>query len=216
MSYQLIQGDCLDVMRGMEAGSVDAVITDPPYLEGDFSHTLPMFLRISSRVVLTPGKYEVYNWIRRQEPTHMYAWFVPGTKATAGQAAFHVLWEPILSYGYPKIPPGSDVFNFPLMVDPMAEGHPWPKPLNLMKYLIERWSKPGDTIFDPFMGSGTTGVAAMLTGRKFKGVELNPEYFAIAKARITKAATMAAGEFVPIADPGATFDDLPIFNQDTP
>ncbi len=65
--------------------------------------------------------------------------------------------------------------------------HPTEKPVELMKYCIELISSPGDTIFDPFMGSGTTGVAAVQTGRNFIGCELDPDYFAIAERRIKNA-----------------------------
>jgi DNA modification methylase len=56
-----------------------------------------------------------------------------------------------------------------------------------MIWCIENWTKPGDTIFDPFMGSGTTGVAAIQLGRNFIGCEIDPDYFEIAKKRIEQA-----------------------------
>ena len=62
--------------------------------------------------------------------------------------------------------------------------HPTQKPLNLMKRLITSLSKKDDTILDFFMGSGTTGVAALELGRKFIGVEINESFFAMAKERI--------------------------------
>jgi DNA modification methylase len=62
--------------------------------------------------------------------------------------------------------------------------HPTEKPLPLMKELVRLFTNPGDVIFDPFMGSGSTGVAALELGRKFIGVEKNPEYFALATRRI--------------------------------
>ena len=65
--------------------------------------------------------------------------------------------------------------------------HPTQKPLDIMKWCIEIASKEGDTIFDPFMGSGTTGVAAVQLGRKFIGCEINPDYYAIAEKRIKQA-----------------------------
>jgi DNA modification methylase len=65
--------------------------------------------------------------------------------------------------------------------------HPTQKPLPLMKWCIEQLSSEGDTIFDPFMGSGTTGVACVQTGRNFIGVEIDPGYFAIAQKRIAEA-----------------------------
>lgn len=67
--------------------------------------------------------------------------------------------------------------------------HPTEKPLSLMKELIELFTNPGDTILDPFMGSGTTGVACALMGRSFVGIEQDDKYFAIAKERIDDAAT---------------------------
>ena len=56
-----------------------------------------------------------------------------------------------------------------------------------MVWCIENYTNPGDTIIDPFMGSGTTGVACMETGRKFIGIELDKGYFDIAEKRIYEA-----------------------------
>lgn len=69
--------------------------------------------------------------------------------------------------------------------------HPTVKPIDLMRRLIRLVSKPGHTIIDPFMGSGTTGVAAILEGRNFIGIEREPEYFTIAKTRIDSAVAEA-------------------------
>jgi site-specific DNA-methyltransferase (adenine-specific) len=65
--------------------------------------------------------------------------------------------------------------------------HPTQKPVKLLEYLIRTYSNEGDVVMDNTMGSGTTGVAAMNTGRKFIGMEQDPDYFAIAKERIEKA-----------------------------
>ena len=62
--------------------------------------------------------------------------------------------------------------------------HPTQKPVELMKYLIETYSLPGETVLDCCMGSGSTGVAALQLGRSFIGIERDPNYFAIAEARI--------------------------------
>ena len=62
--------------------------------------------------------------------------------------------------------------------------HPTQKPVKLMSYLITLGSREGDVILDPFMGSGTTGVAAKQLNRKFIGIEKEKEYVKIAKARI--------------------------------
>lgn len=65
--------------------------------------------------------------------------------------------------------------------------HPTVKPIELMRRLIRLVSRPGDTIIDPFLGSGTTGVAAVLEGRNFIGIEREPDYHKIASTRIATA-----------------------------
>ncbi len=65
--------------------------------------------------------------------------------------------------------------------------HPTQKPLDLLIKLLKSFSNPGDVVLDPFMGSGSTGVAALLENRRFVGMELDPEYFAIAHHRLREA-----------------------------
>lgn len=65
--------------------------------------------------------------------------------------------------------------------------HPTQKPLTTMRDFIRWWSNKGDVIIDPFMGSATTAIACIETGRQFIGFEANPEYFKIAKERINIA-----------------------------
>lgn len=79
--------------------------------------------------------------------------------------------------------------------DVMAQNvHPTVKPIELMRRLIRLVSKPGNTIIDPFLGSGTTGVAAVLEGRNFIGIEREPEYFEIAKTRVLSALKEVEGQ----------------------
>ena len=68
-----------------------------------------------------------------------------------------------------------------------STGHPAVFPLGLAQDHIISWSNEGDTVLDPFMGSGTTGVACVNTGRSFIGIELDEKYFDIAKERINEA-----------------------------
>ena len=62
--------------------------------------------------------------------------------------------------------------------------HPTQKPVALMEYLIRTYTNEGDTVLDNTMGSGTTGVACVSTGRGFIGMERDPDYFKVAKERI--------------------------------
>lgn len=68
--------------------------------------------------------------------------------------------------------------------------HPTQKPTDLMEYLIQTYSRPGAVVLDFAMGSGTTGVACVNTGRSFIGIEKDPAYFDIAQARIAAASVM--------------------------
>jgi site-specific DNA-methyltransferase (adenine-specific) len=60
--------------------------------------------------------------------------------------------------------------------------HPWAKPVTLMEKLVLIYTNPGDLVFDPFCGSGTTGIACKKHGRRFIGCETNEEYFQLAKS----------------------------------
>ena len=71
--------------------------------------------------------------------------------------------------------------------DPEREQHPTQKPLEVVERMVLASSKPDDMILDPFMGSGTTGEAALRHGRRFTGFELNPEYFSAVESRIERA-----------------------------
>lgn len=73
------------------------------------------------------------------------------------------------------------------MMPPRERKHPNEKPLPLVQQFIRKHTVPGDVVLDPFMGSGTTGVAALNLGRKFIGIELDPEYFEVACKRLEDA-----------------------------
>ena len=88
--------------------------------------------------------------------------------------------------------------------------HPNEKPLGLMVELVESITKTGDFVLDPFLGSGSTGVAAMNTGRAFVGMELDQTYFDIAKARVKAAQeAMASALQFPAIEEAITADPLP-------
>ena len=84
-----------------------------------------------------------------------------------------------------RCPSSVQFFNNRLKTD--RGDHPTQKPVALMEYMIKTYSNEGETVVDFTMGSGTTGVAAKLLNRSFIGIEKDPKYFAIAKARIQEA-----------------------------
>ena len=79
----------------------------------------------------------------------------------------------------------TNVFNHP--IGQKETDHPTEKPVSLFNWHIEVHTDPGDTVLDPFVGSGTTGVSCAKTGRNFIGIELNPDYYKIAEKRIAEA-----------------------------
>lgn len=78
----------------------------------------------------------------------------------------------------------------------MRLGHPCPRPLGQVQHIVEQWAPPDGVALDPFMGSGTTGVACLLTGRRFVGIEIDPGYFEVARQRIEVAASSAERNFL--------------------
>jgi len=214
----LWRGDCLEYMRTMPDGCVDAVITDPPYgisyqsarridradrfavIHGDdalafewareceriardpaalfafcrwdvqqaFFEGIAKDWRIKSQVVWDRGVHGLGDLNGQYAPCHDVAWFAVKGKWTFPNG------RPRSVYRVDRLPANE-------------LQHPTQKPLPLMKVIINDLTQPGATVFDPFMGSGTTGVACMQTGRKFIGCEIDAAYFAIAEKRIREA-----------------------------
>ena len=185
---RVICGDCLEVMRGIPDKSVDAVITDPPYGIGFaydshddnienywpwFRRCLAEMRRVGNNVVFTHRQSALkeitdYDWLGVWEKPMSFAHRV-------GKWLPH--WEPIFIYGKPK-EFTTDVFSFNTA---KANGHPCPKPLDLVKRIVSLWD---GIILDPFCGSGTTAAAAKLLGRQFIGIEISEKYCEIARKRI--------------------------------
>jgi hypothetical protein len=194
---ELHLGDCRDVIPTL--GKVDAVVTDPPYgveysyLSFDDTEKaiielidgwLPDCRRLANVVAFSTGRLTQWLYPR---PSWILGW---ATRSGQGNTpwGFPCYW-PILVYGkdpYLSRSLGSrpDTF-FPLAVDIEEIDHPCPKPLNVWRWFVDRVSVSG-TIFDPFMGSGTTGVACVQLERRFIGIELEEKYFDIACHRIDR------------------------------
>jgi DNA modification methylase len=177
---RLILGDCRDILPTL--GPVDAVVTDPPYGmgKGDWDQEIPEWLPLVGAApvaafsgVVGMRDYPVADWTG--------AWVRPASTQRIGRLGGFNNWEPILFYNLPAL--SNDVIVCPNIHE--DTGHPTTKPTRLMLTLVGRM--PGRTILDPFMGSGTTGVACALTDRAFIGVEREPLYFDIACRRIEEA-----------------------------
>ena len=107
----------------------------------------------------------------------------PGERVIPSKTASHGRIENELpNRGYGRNRKSSEAREFAENAD-----HPMPRHLNYVRWLTRWWSEPGDIVIDPFMGSGTTGVACAMLGRKFIGIEIEPRYFDIACKRIEEA-----------------------------
>lgn len=197
MTVQLLLGDCLELMRDLPDGSVSAVVTDPPYgvNAAQWDNEAPYgalneLLRVSSGLVLWFGAAP-----RLQKdltgfpipPQRTMIWHVTFSLAGTAAHGMYYRYHPIYAWQLPKTQSGvnQDVIRVPQ--DGRNEWfHPGTKPLALMLRLVSM-TPDGATILDPFMGSGTTGVACVQTGRNFIGMEIDPAYFAIAERRIREA-----------------------------
>jgi DNA modification methylase len=198
---KLIHGNCIDELRRMPDKSIDCIVTDMPYgigydfgdyrdnvenLDALINDALPEMRRVARLTVITPG---VRNLFRYPAPTWTLCWSFGG--GSRGRWGFNH-WQPILAYG---IDPRhrlkmmhTDVIRVNNANLEDRSEHPCPKPLPFLRKLINRVApSPSDTILDPFMGSGTTGVAAIQLGHTFIGIELNGDYLAVAKRRIGAA-----------------------------
>jgi DNA modification methylase len=196
--WQIITGDCLEVMKHIPAGMVDCVVTDPPYGVGfkyeshDDTATgyaawcekwyAELRKTTSGPVCISCGISNLCEW---PQPDWVLCWHKP---ASMGRCAIGFNnWEPVLVYGKTRAGQVVDVFTAPIVPDKSISGHPCPKPLGWGLGVVSRASKFGDVVLDPFCGSGTTGVAAIQTGRRFIGIELDPKYADIARRRCSEA-----------------------------
>ena len=196
----LYRGCCLEVMQTLD--KVDAVVTDPPYginvevmqnskerwksaptvetgkCEWDKKRIIefvPLVLRLSQQQVIFGGNY----YADLLPPSR--SWIVWDKLATGGFSDCELAWTSH-NRGVRKF---EWLWNGFRKQRPEERFHPTQKPIQLMKWVVKNYTRTN--VFDPFMGSGTTGVAAVQEGRKFIGVEIDERYFQIACKRIEEA-----------------------------
>ena len=241
---RLMQGDCLELLKTLPAGSVDAVVTEPPYGHNNNNNGDLISRR---EAALGRGDYDAArddrpiandgteaNELVRAAFAEFARLLVPGGCCCCcccggggpdPQFARWSLWlDEVLEFKqmvvWDKGPMGMGwhyrrSYETVLVAQksgsackwyddskrveniirpgkfgkiiPNATQHPTEKPVGLMAHFINLHTIPGDTILDPFMGSGTTGVACVQTGRNFIGIEIDPHYFEVAQKRIAQA-----------------------------
>ena len=199
--FELIHGDCRDIFPLFDDQSVDAVITDPPYgikesrknnssrgvLAIAKEYTIESWddcradwaildiLRVAKNQVIFGGNYYAdilppssswIVWDKKNGSNDFADCELAWTSHNKAVRKIEWQWHGMIRKGREK------------------RHHPTQKPLGVMLFTIENYTNPGDLVLDPFMGSGTTGAACKMLGRKFIGIEKSYEYFEIAKKRI--------------------------------
>ena len=219
--WQIIAGDCLEVMAGLAPNSVDAIVTDPPY-------------EIGGAVVRGNGKrierLPAWDKFRTDWVSEVARVLVTGGSLVAFTDGRRVdrLWEAVeaaelrgrqVVYWVKHAPPPNPRRSFQSSVEVAVWAtkgvtgtwngggltpnvwyggpekgrryHPTQKPLDLMHWLCRLITPPNGLILDPFAGSGSTGCAAVLEGFRFIGIEQDADYAEIARRRIAHHAAQA-------------------------
>lgn len=186
--HTLYLGDCREVLEML--GNVAAVVTDPPYGIGIAANPVRQ-------------KHDRSTWddepadagvieAMRDLSTWQIIWGGNYFGLPASQCFF--VWDKVqpenfslamCEQAWTNIPMPAKLFR--RHVVSYAKDHPTQKPVELMKWCISMLPEPNDTVLDPYMGAGTTGVACVHEGRFFVGIEREPKYFDIACRRIEAA-----------------------------
>ena len=194
----IFHADCRDVLSELFTMPVGLVLTDPPYNVGreylgrddnlsNLGHQqfiqswLTFCIDHAASVLCTPGIRPLARYLA-YEPKWILAWHKPFGIGHS-PVGFNN-WEPILMWGRRPLTGSSDYVYSPWVRDSGASGHDCPKPLPLFLTLIGRFSAIGETVVDPFVGSGTSALAAKTLGRRFIGCEIEERYCEIAANRL--------------------------------
>ncbi len=199
-------GDCLDLMREMPDKSVDLVLTDPPYgiseaagknatrsnaaTAGDYGDLdwdnvrvgddlVSEVVRVSRNQIIFGGNY----YADLLGPSS--CWLVWDKDNSGDFADCELAWTSFKT----AVRKFKWRWNGMLQEDMRHKEeriHPTQKPVPLFIQILEKYSKPGDLVLDPFLGSGTTAIACLRTGRHFIGIEKHEPYFIKAQERIDK------------------------------
>jgi len=191
-------GGCLEIIPQLEP--VDLVLTDPPYgvNKAEWDNVFPPFqiwellknkMVNGGNIVVFPGEINApfkinilasvfdYQWI--------WVWYKPNAMqfGKTGFSKQSLAWW--FSKGEPSIKPKIlDIIIFPIIPGRNKFGHPSPKPLEVILPLAKSLTNEQSIVLDPFMGSGTTLVAAKELGRKAIGIEIEEKYVEIAVKRL--------------------------------
>lgn len=206
--YILINDDVLNVVDNLP--EADIILTDPPYgvtyqsnqnsgrgvlpITNDGTRlSLKLYRRLAPQLkanhILWFTRWDawpdVWEIIGQYFQSRGLLVWDKGTPGMGDLSHWGPSYELIGSFGKAKINGKRDGSILQFSGVPNSKRlHPTEKPVELLQYLIEKITQPGDIVFDPFMGSGSTGEACAKTGRRFIGIEVKKDYFNMATKRI--------------------------------
>ncbi|MEJ7790786.1 MAG: DNA methyltransferase [Gaiellaceae bacterium] len=184
-------------------GSVDAIITDPPYPR----EYLPVYeqlgrfaaeaLRPGSSLLVMVNQKIHYDAHRLIAPHLDYEWMIsyalPGYVGREWRKQLYVTWKPVLWFtNGPKVSGGEWITDSVTSDASDKQHHHWGQSVSGMRQLVERFSRPGDLVVDPFVGGGATAVAALEAQRRFVGSDIDPAAIATTSARVAQLGQAAA------------------------
>lgn len=237
---QLLQGDCLELMKEIPDKSIDMILCDLPYgtTTCKWDTVIPLekiwvgYKRIikdngaivlfglnpfSANLIMSNPKMYRYTWIwqksnvvgffnAKKMPLRTYEeimvfykklptynpQFTQGKPYISRRTGQHAFFRPPYSETTQRLDTISDGRRYPKDIIQFSNSsersdHPTQKPVALLEYLIKTYTNPGELVLDNCMGSGSTGVACVKTGREFIGMELDEKYYNRAVERINEA-----------------------------
>jgi adenine-specific DNA-methyltransferase len=205
---RILLGDCVQAMGQMPEASIDLIATDPPYLVNYHSRDGRRIANDDRDGWLAPAFAEMYRVLKPGRfCVSFYAWnrvdrFLAAWKGAGFRPVGHLVWvkhyashERFLRYsheaayllakGEPLKPRSAirDVLPWKYTGNTL---HPTQKPVMAIAPLIRAFSRPGEIVLDPFVGSGTTAVAAKTLGRRYIGIDIEPAYAVTAQDRVQR------------------------------
>jgi len=190
----VIIGDFRAALETIPDNSIDLIFTDPPYdeesipLYGDMAAAAVRILKPGGSLITYVGNYAIGNIYNLMTNHLRYWWTVAiqhgGNSAHLIGKNIYVEWKPAM--WFVKEHRGNNEYVTDMIQSTPTDkvNHDWQQSATEAAYYIEHLTRPGDTVLDPFMGSGTTLIAAYKLGRKSIGVEIDDKRANTAKARI--------------------------------
>lgn len=212
MLNEVIHGDCLEVMRGMADKSIDLILTDPPYGIGADSKMHKFSGMKPGRAAAPKGIYpdtdwddgipskEIFDEMRRISKNQV----IFGGNYFAeylGNSSCWLVWDKNngennfadCELAWTSFKTAVRIFRYTWngmiqedMKNKEVRFHPTQKPLELMKWCLDKYSEEGMTVLDPFAGSGSTLVACKQMNRNFIGIEREKQYVDVALTRLSQ------------------------------